>query len=233
MKAVTDYGIQHKVFKNEGHVDVCIDRVIEEIHLLKNILCANDMIAMLLMQRIKAAGLELRNFNIAGFSNLRLGEFFKPSLTTVVSDHVNSGSLAVDIYTFILKKGHVQKTSVTVDSKIIIRESTNLRMKKCEPPKEFVSDKVMINFYEDEAVRHIEKLESMISNCDATDLSILKKLLNNTTYEKMAEMNLVAVDTIKYRIKKMQSNLGVRNRNEMIDYIRKFDLNLNVANEKN
>jgi DNA-binding LacI/PurR family transcriptional regulator/DNA-binding CsgD family transcriptional regulator len=226
MKAVSERAIKYQVFSYTENANDCIDSVVAMIHSFRNYICANDVIALLLIQKIKEAGFDPRNFNISGFTNFRLGKYFKPSLTTVAIDYVNSGNFAVDIYAFLLKKNRVQNMSVTVDGKIIIRESTNLKQKNVGPIKDLPSDANIIDIYRDKATRELVKLEQLLYTADERDINILGGLLENKTDEQMAEMNDLAVNTIKYRIKKMWSMLNIRNKSELIGYVKNYDLNL-------
>jgi hypothetical protein len=36
----------------------------------------------------------------------------------------------------------------------------------------------------------------------------------------------MVVNSIKYRIKRMEANLNVKNKEEFLDYLRRFDLNI-------
>jgi DNA-binding CsgD family transcriptional regulator len=66
----------------------------------------------------------------------------------------------------------------------------------------------------------------MIINCDNIDMSIINGLIKGYTYEKISEINSMAVSSIKYRIKKMEYNLNVTNREEFIISLKEYDLNL-------
>jgi hypothetical protein len=134
--------------------------------------------------------------------------------------------MAVDIYIFLLKKGCVHNLCLNTDSQIILRGSTHLKIKKFDDEMKSEVSGGMINFYGNESVKKIDTLERMLINCDETDINILKGLFKGWTYEKLCEINLMAVNTIKYRVKKMENNLGVRNKGELLDCIKSYDLAL-------
>jgi DNA-binding LacI/PurR family transcriptional regulator/DNA-binding CsgD family transcriptional regulator len=226
IKAVKEYEVQYSVYDNNGSVNLCINDIMKEIDSYKNIVCANDALAILLIMKMKEVGLRIGDFNITGYGNFRLGEYFNPSLTTTVSDYYGKGVLAVGAYTFLLKRKTVQNLSISAESKIIIRESTHLKNKGISVNQKFQSEGQMVKFYGDESVNMIDSVECMLTACDETDIKILHEILGNKTYEEISELNYLATNTIKYRIKKIENRLNVKNRIELIDRLKNFSLSI-------
>jgi DNA-binding LacI/PurR family transcriptional regulator len=226
LKAVEEYKVPSSVFSNRGDVDQCISDTLADIGQYRNIICANDVIALLLLKKMKESGLETADYNITGYGNMKIGEYFKPSLTTMMGDYYNAGILAVDIYVFLNKKKLIQNLCVNMDSKIIIRESTHITNKKFEPkPMPHVEGELVV-FYGNKSVNKIDRLERMLVNCDETDIGILHAIMDNKTYEEIAEIHFLAVNTVKYRIKKMEGHMEVKNRSELMEQMRSFDISI-------
>jgi DNA-binding LacI/PurR family transcriptional regulator len=228
-KAVDEYGLKDDVFSNDGNIDITMDSLLKQINGFKNLICANDVIALLLICRMKGEGLAVEEFNITGYGNIKTGEFFKPSLTTITGDYYNEGIMAVDIYVFLVKKNylnknHVHNLSVNMDSRIIFRESTHLKAKNLHNELKPEISGEMINFYGNNSVKEIDALERMLVNCDETDMNILRGLMAGATYEQIAESCCVSVNTRKYRLKKMGANLMVKSRKEIVERIKVYDL---------
>jgi DNA-binding LacI/PurR family transcriptional regulator len=221
--ACEKYGVEYDIFSYEGDMDRCIDRAVSKINNYRNIICTNDITAILLMSRMKKLGYDPENYNITGCGNMKIGEYFKPPLSTVVVDYFSSGFLAVDIYTFLVKRIQIQNLYINSECKIIFRDSTHLTNLSTGTGEAPAGD-ALIDFYHDKKVHEIDVLERMFRNCDDTDIDILRDLLADATLEKMAETSMISVNTVKYRIKKMRSNLMVKSRKDIIEYIKSYDL---------
>jgi DNA-binding LacI/PurR family transcriptional regulator len=230
--AAAESGIPYKIVINTGNIDTCINDAIGEISKHKNYICANDELALLLIKTLKGNGIRPDNYNISGSSNMKAGALSKPSLTTVMktNDYYNEGTLAVDIYIFQCKCKLKQNIFTNLDCKIVLRESTHLKAKISDatlPPPPPPHDTIkFVDFYGSPSISRIDRLEYMLANCDEIDMDILHGLIINKTYEEIAEWNNIAINTVKYRIKKMENNLDIKNRNELRGYLADFDLNI-------
>ncbi|MDR1903820.1 MAG: hypothetical protein LBQ88_16250 [Treponema sp.] len=227
--AMTESGVPYKIVTNTGNIEACINDVISKITKYKNYICANDELALLLIKSLKEQGLSLNDFNISGSSNMKVGALSKPSLTTVMGDrdYYNEGILAVDTYVRRYKSKLGQNIFINLDCKIVLRESTHLKIKTPDVSPILPHNAAkFVNFYENPSISKIDRLEYLLGNCDEIDMSILHGLIANKTYEMIAELNNIAINTVKYRIKKMENNLAIKNRCELRTYLCEFDLNI-------
>jgi DNA-binding LacI/PurR family transcriptional regulator len=227
--AMVESGIPYKIVANTGNIEGCINSVIDKITKYKNYICANDELALLLIKALKKNGLPLDNFNISGSSNMKIGALSKPSLTTVMGDrdHYNEGILAVDVYVFQYKHKAEQNIFNNLNCEIVLRESTHLKAKTPDVPLSLPHNAIkFVDFYGSPAISRIDRVEYMLANCDGIDRGILHGLIIDKTYEQIAELNNIAINTVKYRIKKMENNLDIRNRGELRGYLIDFDLDL-------
>jgi DNA-binding NarL/FixJ family response regulator len=141
----------------------------------------------------------------------------------MVADYFKAGILVVDAYVFLIKKIQIQNVYINTDCKIIMRESTHLRNLSAAKGRPSPGGE-LIDFYNNETVHQMDILERMLVNCDETDMNILRGLMAEATYEQIAESSCISVNTVKYRLKKMGSNLKVKSRKEIVDRIRAYDL---------
>lgn len=225
-KAAGELQIQYKIYSNDNGIKNCLDKTMVDVKKYKNLICIGDAVAIPLIKMMKTAGINPGNFNIASLRNMKIGEFSRPSLTSVDSDYSSEGMAAVDVYMFLLKKKYIQNLYVHTDSRIIFRESTHLKKNICKFTPKQELDGAMVDFYGDSIVKEIDTLERMFVNCDDTDMSIIRCILKGFTYEKISEFHSMAVNTIKYRVKKMEHNLNVKSRREFLDYLKQFDFNI-------
>jgi DNA-binding LacI/PurR family transcriptional regulator/DNA-binding CsgD family transcriptional regulator len=229
-KAAAEQGVKEYLFPYDGDMDQCIGNAMRELPRYKNIFCTNDMVAVLLMKKMKEEGVNPADYNITGSNNTKIGECFKPSLTTVGENHYNAGIIAVEVLVLLFKQKLVHNLYVNMESEIIFRESTRLKIKKAEDiPVPWNSGEPvveMVDFFGDELINKIRIIERMLINCDERDFSILRGLLSNKTYEEIAEDHEMAVNTIKYRLKKIENRLKVSSRSEVFACLNAYDLNI-------
>ena len=66
------------------------------------------------------------------------------------------------------------------------------------------------------------RLDKMLSECDDTDVHILRGLADGKTYEYIAEREYLAVNTVKYRVKKMLSTAGADNKKQLLSLLEEY-----------
>ncbi len=215
-KAVKDSFKHYKIFKNEGNVDKCINDFMPEILSFETIICANDVIGVALINRLETPS----DYNIAGFGGMLVGQYVSPRLTTVVFNYSSAGMYAVDAYSLLSKRDNIHNLLLNVKSTIDIKESTlgisNGQMKRLTVPNVDA-----IDFYADSLVRDIDRVENMLSGFDELDYQLLKEILVGSTYEHMSEKCFMAINTLKYRIRKMCDGANVLNKKELKNLIEK------------
>ena len=89
-------------------------------------------------------------------------------------------------------------------------------------PKTYENADSEVNFYGDEAVAPIVRFENLLSRMDELDEEILHLIASGMTYEEIEEKVNVSITSIKYRIKKLITLCGVKNRTELIAEVKKF-----------
>ena len=70
----------------------------------------------------------------------------------------------------------------------------------------------------------MERLDKMLGQCDETDLLILKDVVDNVTYETIADEYYLAVNTVKYRMKKLLDAAGVTSRKELLRLLEEYKI---------
>ena len=224
LKAVEELGVQYKMYPNDNSVQHCLDETTEELGNYKNIICITDAIAVPLIKNMKAKDIDPGNFNIASLGSMKIGELCKPSITSIARDFSSEGMAAVDAFMLLVKKKYVQNLFVYSECRIIFRESTKIKNISLQfMPKQELKG-TLVDYYGDDIIVDIDIIERMLINCDSLDINIINSMIKGYTYEKISEINHMAVNTIKYRIKKMENYLNVKSRKEFLEYLKKYDI---------
>jgi DNA-binding CsgD family transcriptional regulator len=223
-KAAEESGVEFEIYPNDHGIQHCLDNIMTDIGKYKNIICISDVVAVPLINALKKKGINPADFNIASLRSMKIGEFNKPSITSVTSDYHSEGMTAVDAYMLLLKKRYIQNLFIHTESRILFRESTHLKKNNIKffPGQELNGP--MVDFYGDDIVKEIDIMEKMLINCDNIDINIIRCIIKGYTYEEISDFNSLAVNTVKYRINKIVKSLNVNNRKEFIEYLMKFDL---------
>ena len=149
-----------------------------------------------------------------------------PRITTVETNYELAGRCAVELYSVLERNRNARAVTFTVDAEIYEGESMPGTRKDGDavPPPPIPPSHG--DFYDDGYVVELDRLDGMLSGCDETDLGILHGLLQGLTYEDICEVHFIALNTLKYRVKKLVSAAGVSNKAELVERIRKHRLEL-------
>jgi len=159
---------------------------------------------------------------VVGFGNILLGQITTPTLTTVELNYYEVGWHAVDILLYLAQNESVLSISATVQCQIIPRATTAFNAFIREVPGIGVDSRFSDSenlFYKDPQVIEYLKLEEWFNQMDDIDCGILIGILDNTTYERLAEKLNISEGTIKYRLKRMMQQAGVKTKQDLVKVI--------------
>lgn len=230
--AVEEFGVESRVISNFGNICACIEELWQCHDQYRNVLCVNDFHAILFLQRLKREEIDPSKYQICGFGNTALSQYSSPRLTTAEINYEQAGRCAVELYTVLEKMQNLQAATLTVDTEIYARGSTRAVLSATvESPGLRDPFRENDGFYRDRCVMELDHMDSMLSVCDEIDLKILSGLLHGEPYSEICERNFIALNTIKYRVKKMISNAKVTDKNELIHRIRYYGLQIGSEKE--
>lgn len=224
--AVKKMGVESRVFANYGDVRSCLEEYWACRDTYKNVVCVNDIHAVALVNRLWESGEDCGAYRICGFGNTMLSRYSVPRITTVEPNYELAGASAVELYSVLERNRHVRAITFTVDAEVC--EGESIAGDKTEAEEYDMPTFVPTHgdFYNDAYVAELDRLDGMLSVCDETDMGILHGLLRGETYESICETYFVAVNTVKYRIKKMVAAAGVSDKAELIERIKRYKLNI-------
>ena len=223
LKTAKERGKHCKVFQNRGELSDCISDFLTEAEDFDTIVCANDIVAVLLASRLENG----EKYEVIGFGGMLIGKNMFPSFSSVCSDFYAVGVNVVETFLLLEKKEQIQSVKMTVESELLLSDrlakadGTIMSEDRARPARARAND-----FYKSDEVEEINRLENMLLSADNLDVIILKSILRNEKYANIEEENYLAINTIKYRLNNMIKNAGVKNRKELLDLIRKYNLKL-------
>ncbi len=203
--AANEAGQDIEIFGNCGDVTACFSEFSKRCEDIGNIICCNDNIAVVLHSRYPHLTAGRR---MGSCSGLKISEFFEQPYPVCRIDYFSAGVQLVSLYRFLAKEETIHSTVMTFDMELSFfgAEVPSL------PAHAELYSGTEVDFYGDKSFRSMEKLDRMLSECDETDLGILSDIMHGETYADIAEKRYLAVNTVKYRIKKMMETAEVDSR---------------------
>lgn len=214
--AVNEAGGEYVVFKNHGNVLQCLDEFEKRCGDIENIVCCNDNIAVMLHAKYKSVA---EGRKICFCSGNKISEFFEKPYPVCRIDYTEAGIQLALLYRFLLKEEVIYSTVMTFDLEFLEGRG-DIPMSLPAGAEIYSSSEV--DFYGDENLSDMEALDNMLSNCDETDIAILSDITAGMTYEKIADKHYLAINTVKYRVKKMLDTVGTDSRRALIALLESY-----------
>lgn len=222
-----DYGVEtpeDRIFWNKGNLEVCCNKLHNRIDTFNSIVCSNDVVAVKLISYFKSNKVRVpEDVYIATMGNTALSRFITPDITVCDFDCEQIGRHAVKMSSILAKNPDVSTINAMVSGKIEPRRSTDFSPVGNISQRKFASiTSEVINFYSDSGVNKIFCMEQLVSKCDSLDITILYGLICAKPVSQLAEETFCSENTIKYRIRKMQSLSNTNTRKELVDLFADF-----------
>lgn len=210
--AVNEAGCEYELFKNNGDVLLCLEAFAKKSEEISNVVCCNDNVAVLLYNKYRDV---INNKKICSCSGIKISEYFENPYPVCRIDYYEAGVQLAMLYRFLIKQEVIYSTVMTFDMDVVgASEDDGIPM--VSPMGNEIYSVAQVDFYGDKNFRDMEALDNMLSGCDDTDIAILYDVTNGSTYEKIAEKHYLAINTVKYRVKKMLDTVGADSRRSLI-----------------
>ena len=196
-------------------------------HLLQfnAILCANDIVAVFLLRRLKQDGYTVpEQLYLFSYSYSHLAESVTPGISGVSLDHEETGRQAVRLYSWLLRQKPCTSVSVRVRSWIIVRQSTEMQQPSIGEivfPQPSGTTEDIYLYHDKEAIR-LQDCESIMATCDETDFQLIRGLLEEKSYTRLEEELFLSSYALRYRIKRLLNLTHCESRYELIEFLKYY-----------
>ena len=181
-----------------------------------SVICPNDMVAVYFIEYLRKNNIHVpEQLYVASFGNMSIGNFHRPSITSMTMDMLCVGEQAFSVWRYLMKSEHTQQRvalKITVPSRILIRESTGCTHIQAGTGAVFPTPQDY--FYHNPTIARLVGLENCINQRDATDMNVLCRLMEQKSYEQISEELFISSSTLRYRLNKIFADAGVRGRHE-------------------
>lgn len=209
-------------FDNRGSLADCYTAFYPQRKNFDAVLCVNDIAAASLIHHLQQDGIRVpEELQIACFGSSRIASLSKPSLTSLTLECDELGKQAVSIYAYLQKSAPSVSVSVRISGRLIVRETTILTdgYHAHIEPLHTAEDGSEPNFYDDKEVIAFTLLENLLLNCDELDKRILSGQLAGMTTEELAESLNLALESVRYRVRRLLSHTGMKTRGELLKFL--------------
>ena len=200
------------IYYNDGSVSNCADMFINDIDKYDSVISVNDFSSVFLLKKLSETK---KDIFVISFGGTNLARKYYPWLATVSMGYENFGKAAVSLSEALKNNSAVDYMTYTVKCNFEnINPSANFNV--LSEDSRISGNAYDKKFYADSEMNDMIRLENMLLNCDETDYKILNLLIRNYSYEYIAEKLFCALNTVKYRVKKMKENCNCSSKNEML-----------------
>ena len=156
-------------------------------------------------------------------SGIKISEYFENTYPVCRIDYYEAGIQLAKLYRFLVKQEILYSTVMTFDMDLV-GASDDDSIPMASPIGNEIYSAEQIDFYGDESFKVMEALDNMLSGCDEMDIEILYDVTSGLTYEKIAENHYLAINTVKYRVKKMLDLVGADSRRSLIALLDEYGI---------
>lgn len=208
------------IYYNYGSLETCSSQFFNHIHSYDSVICANDAVAIHLMNFLQSKGIAIpKDIQLVSFGDFFLSKVIQPSLSCIVLDYYLLGKQAIDTYIFLVKNTNPVTISVLLECNLKIRSTTEKRNGLKAHHVKDILNVADIDFYNDRSVSPIMATEKLLINSDAIDIKILCMSIKNVTQEKIAEELNLSLSALRYRLKRLLSFFSDSSYKEMLKTI--------------
>ena len=207
---IASYGVQDNIYlrfaneKDSNTID-CFDSFRASIDMYDSVICANDLVARLLISDLSKIGVRVpEDLYVVSFGDYILAQIGKPSITSISIDHEQLGRQAVYTYSYLRKAANDVYITAMVATKLSVGESTALtECDRANTSFTIPSQEDSPDFFNHPEILAIITFENMLTKCDKLDMQILIGIMDSMTYSQLSEKLFVSENVISYRVKRL------------------------------
>lgn len=207
-----------QIFNNNGSLKKCFDDFLPHIDEFDAAICANDFAAVSLVRNLrKFAPQKLNGFYIISCAQTKISSYYPNQILSLNMNFDQYGKAAVYVYNALKKHTYLSEMTVKVlwsfDYNNIIPETKNILLDLKSSTDAFYNDTELVEML---------IVDKILKSSDDTDKKIIDCMLKKCTIEQIAEEGFLTVNGVKYRINKIISDSGAKNKEEIISLLDKY-----------
>lgn len=214
----SEYFKTMKIFVNNGSLQNCFDEFYTHINEFDAAICANDFAAVSLLKNLeKTDSKRLNDFSIISCAKTQISNCCNNRILSLNMNFDQYGEAAIYVYDALKKHPYL--------SGLTARVLWSLESNTVYEDKKNISLNLTLSkdaFYEDKELSEMLIVDKILNFSDEVEKKIIDCLLNDNTYEQIADKCFLTVGGVKYRIKKIISSSGAADKAQIINLLKKY-----------
>jgi len=224
--ATADEASKKNIFYNEGNFEKCFRDFLEGDSEIDGVICANDFLGVSLARHLKENNPDrLNRIAIISNTDLQITRLYSDVLIIVKYHTSEYGKAAVMLMKTLQKNTYL--SSITMSFKwdcSPVYEIFGKNKWDVAPLTDYSTTLLPEKdvFYSDQELSEMMMVEQLLFESDETDRIIIKELLAGASYEEIAERHYLAINTVKYHVKKMLGVCGFEKKKELVQLLQTY-----------
>lgn len=210
------------IYYNNGSLKDCFESFLPHMARYDCVISANDYAAISLIKNLEEHGIATDRLLPVSYGGTRLAARYADRLQTISMCYEEYGKAAVTICETLSKNHALLYMNLSVKWKIGNSDRWVVDLPDGSVAAAPISSGEDEPFYRDREVSDMLRMENMLSLCDATDQTILSLLLAGKPYEEIAADCFLALNTVKYRLKKLMEACGAESRKQLLFLLSRY-----------
>ena len=224
--ATADEASRKNVFYNDGNFEKCYRDFMAEAPDVDGIICANDFLGISLVRHFEESSPE-RFLGTAIISNtdLQLTKLYSDRLISVKHHSSEYGKAAVMMLETLQRNTYLSAITMSLKwdcSSLYDAYGAKRNLSSAVPDLSSVKYPEKDIFYSDTELSEMMKVEQILFESDEIDRIVIGELMKGSSYEDISERNFLAINTVKYHVKKMLEICGLDKKSELVRLLKKY-----------
>lgn len=209
-----------QIFRNNGSLENCFNNFYSHVDKFDTVICANDFAAISLVKRLnRTEPNKLEKLHIISCAQSPISKYYRNYIDSINLNFEQYGKAAVYVFNAINKHKYISGISLKVlwtfdDGSSSLLTTKNTYDFMLEPSEDL--------FYDDPELNEMLIVEKALAYSDEIETKILIFSINGYTIDKISELCYLSQETIKYKINKIVTNSGAKNKKELISNLKNY-----------
>ncbi|MBR3036855.1 MAG: hypothetical protein IKI54_06160 [Lachnospiraceae bacterium] len=215
-------GKKEDVYYMSSGLNKALESLVSRIRDYDGIIATNSATAITLVKRIKEAGFTEENMpKIISFGRMRLTEYFRPSITRIIDDISDLGDLIFSVYDLIMKYDDI-RVHIYHKPLLLPRQTTDYTPKGNSHMLQNIYPLIQNQYLSSPHIAEVSDIERLLQTSDENDIEIIRGMIQNESYDSIAERLYFTTNAVNYRIKKIKNCMGIQSTKQLKELLSQY-----------
>ena len=206
-------------FDNNGSLERCYLDFRQRATEFDSVICTNEIVANSLIKRLAEDG--ITHLRLVSYGSTKLADC---TSTVLRFDNEQLAAQTVQAFRYLYNANNDSTyITVRVSGELVENRSSSAPADTSELSQishHAHTDTPTLDFYSDQEVLALSKIEKLLEICDSIDLEMLSLVLRNVPYEQISDELHISRSTVFYRLRRIEDTLSVESLADMKRFLR-------------